>query len=138
MRMEKNYGRVPKALIDKIASGELEGYFSIISLMEIAVVLRKCGADVGKSERKIEQELGKRLDELKKMPNLNLLLPTSIDFGIAWSYLYERKLTPFDSIILSSASAMEIPIITRDSKFKTKSNDIVDFYQPEEFIDKFS
>lgn len=136
--MEKNYGRVPKALIDKIASGELEGYFSIISLMEIAVVLRKCGADVGKSERKIEQELGKRLDELKKMPNLNLLLPTSIDFGIAWSYLYERKLTPFDSIILSSASAMEIPIITRDSKFKTKSNDIVDFYQPEEFIDKFS
>lgn len=124
-----------KALIDKIVSGELEGYLSIISLMEIAVVLRKCGAEVGKSEREIEQELGKRLDELKKMPNLNLLLPTSIDFGIAWSYLYERKLTPFDAIILSSASAMEIPIITRDSKFKNKSNDIVEFYQPEEFLD---
>ncbi len=60
----------------------------------------------------------KRLDELREIPNLNILLPTSIDFGIAWSYLYEKKLTPFDSIILSSASAMEIPIITRDDKFK--------------------
>ena len=71
------------------------------------------------------------------MPNLNLLLPTSIDFGIAWSYLYEKKLTPFDSLILSSASAMQIPIITRDGKFKKKSLNIVEFYQPEEFLDKF-
>ncbi len=126
-----------KALIDEIVSGQLVGYISIISLMEIAVVIRKTGAEIGKSEKEIERELKKRLDEIQKIPNLNLLLPTSIDFGIAWSYLYEKKLTPFDSLILSSASAMQIPIITRDSTFKNKSSKIVEFYQPEEFLDKF-
>jgi len=71
------------------------------------------------------------------MPGLNLVLPTSIDFAIAWSYIYEKKLTPFDSIILSSASAMEIPIVTRDVKFKSRSAGAVEFYEPEEFIEKF-
>ena len=126
-----------KDLIDEIVSGELAGYISVITLMEIAVVIRKTGADAGKSEKEIEKELKKRLNEIQSMPHLNLLLPTSIDFGIAWSYLYEKKLTPFDSLILSSASAMQIPIITRDGKFKKKSLNIVEFYQPEEFLDKF-
>lgn len=126
-----------KDLIDEIVSGQLAGYISVITLMEIAVVIRKTGADAGKSKKEIEKELKKRLNEIQTMPNLNLLLPTSIDFGIAWSYLYEKKLTPFDSLILSSASAMQIPIITRDGKFKKKSLNIVEFYQPEEFLDKF-
>ncbi len=126
-----------KDLIDEIVSGQLAGYISVITLMEIAVVIRKTGADAGKSEKEIEKELKNRLNEIQTMPNLNLLLPSSIDFGIAWSYLYEKKLTPFDSLILSSASAMQIPIITRDGKFKKKSLNIVEFYQPEEFLDKF-
>ncbi|GEM_PF-822944 len=126
-----------KDLLDKIVSGELEGYISVITLMEIAVVIRKTGLETGKSEKETEKELKKRLDEIQMMPNLGLLLPTSIDFGIAWSYLYEKKLTPFDSLILSSASAMEIPIITRDRKFKNRSSEVVEFYEPEEFLDKF-
>ncbi len=133
----KELWKASKALIYEIGCGKLEGFLSIISLMEIAVVIRKIGTETGKSEKEIEQELNKRLDELREIPNLNILLPTSIDFGIAWSYLYENKLTPFDSIILSSASAMEIPIITRDIKFKNKSDGIVEFYQPEEFLEKF-
>ncbi len=124
-------------LIHEIGSGKLEGFLSIISLMEIAVVIRKSGTEKGKSEKEIEKELDKRLDEIRNIPDLNILLPTSIDFGIAWSYLYERKLTPFDSIILSSASAMEIPIISRDTRFKNKSDGIVEFYQPEEFLERF-
>ena len=105
--------------------------------MEITIVIRKTGLEAGKSEKETEKGLKKRLDEIQMMPNLNLLLPTSIDFGIAWSYLYEKKLTPFDSLILSSASALEIPIITRGCKFKIRSSEVVEFYEPEEFLDKF-
>lgn len=126
-----------KDLLDEIVSGKLEAYISVISLMEIAVVIRKTGGEFGKSEKEIEMELKLRLDEIQIIPNLNLLLPTSIDFWIAWSYLYEKKLTPFDSLILSSASAMQAPIITRDDKFKKKASTIVEFYQPEEFLSKF-
>jgi len=81
-----------KDLIDKLLSGQLEGFISIITLMEIAVVLRKTGGEAGKSEKDIERELKKRLDEIQSISNLNLLLPTSIDFGIAWSISMKKNL----------------------------------------------
>ena len=45
-----------KDLIDEIVSGHLVGYISVITLMEIAVVIRKTGADAGKSEKEIEKK----------------------------------------------------------------------------------
>jgi len=131
---KKELWRGSKELIDKISQGRVRAFLCIVSLMEIAVVIRKAGEELKKPEREIEEELSDRLDEINRIPNLGILLPTSIDLAIAWSYLYEKKLTPFDSIILSSASALQIPIITRDNKLKEKARGVVEFYEPEEFL----
>jgi len=131
---KKELWRGSKEVIDEINKGYIQAFLCIMSLMEITVIIRRAGEELKKSEREIEEELNNRLDEIGRIPNLKIVLPTSIDLAIAWSYLYERKLTPFDSIILSSASALEIPVITRDKKFKKKAKGIVEFYEPEEFL----
>lgn len=130
----KEFWKGSKELIDCISSGEIKACICIVSLMEVAVVIRKAGQEFGKTEKAVEEELKERLEEIKNMPNLKILLPSSIDLAVAWTYLYEKRLTPFDSIIVSSASALEIPVITRDEKLKKKAKGVVEFYEPEEFL----
>lgn len=102
--------RAPLKTLKKIEAGELNGFTSIINLMEIIFVLRR--KKRWKDEKKIST-----IGRIREIPNFSVLIPTEADMISAYSIQTVSSLDPFNSIYHAISRRRIDHIISRDSDF---------------------
>ena len=119
----------PHKIITLIEEGRVNGYSTLINIMEIRFVLRRKKKF---SENKIQMALAK----LAKL--INITIPDEINLLKADELQIENpSLSPIDSVLLSVAMAMrDIILISRDQELLKIASKVIPASTPEEFLAK--
>lgn len=83
--------KAPHRIIKHIEGGKLQGYCSMITLMEIRFVLRR-------KKKWAEEEISQAINRMQTMKNLTILVPTDTDVITGYNLLTTLPLGPFDAI----------------------------------------
>gem|GEM_PF-3482769 len=102
--------RAPHKILKKVEAGELNGFTSIINLMEIIFVLRR-------KKKWKDEKIISTIGRMREIPSFNVLIPTEADMISAYSTQTDFSLDPFDSIYYSISRKRIDHVVSGDSDF---------------------
>lgn len=118
----------PFKIISRIERGDVKGFISLTSLLEIRFFLRR-------KKKVSEHQVNADIDKLSGM--FDILVPDEIELLRANKLQSKYPLDPFDAITLSLALGIaNVILISRDIQFLKNASTLVETGMPEEILNR--
>ena len=116
----------PLKIFERIEAGAVDGYVSVLSLMEVRFVLRR--------KKKIPEEKIKEYIS-RIMEIVEIVVPDEFSLFKANSLQSDNLLSPFDAILIATGMSIKnSALVTRDKSLKSLASKFLPAVSPEDFL----
>jgi predicted nucleic acid-binding protein len=128
----ESLSRASKDMLKAVARGEIHGLLLSTTAMELIHKMRVDAELTGiTSPSAAVKQAEKNIAEI----GLKILVPDSIVMAMAYEFLADYHIDPFDAILVGAAVAEDVDtVISRDKKLKKKVSKLISILTPEEFL----